>query len=54
MIIIKTNDILVVLSNGSANLVGRFLFIDNLKKNFIFWFQIRMTVEMKTLISKIS
>ena len=51
--LLKTNDILVVRSNGSANLVGRFLFIDNLKTKTSFsGFTIRIRVENENINSK--
>ena len=51
--LLKTNDILVVRSNGSANLVGRFLFIDNLKTKTSFsGFTIRIRIENENINSK--
>ena len=51
--LLKTNDILVVRSNGSANLVGRFLFIDNLKTKTSFsGFTIRIRIEKENINSK--
>ena len=51
--LLKTNDIFVVRSNGSANLVGRFLFIDNLKTKTSFsGFTIRIRVENENINSK--
>lgn len=51
--LLKPNDILVVRSNGSANLVGRFLFIENLKMKTSFsGFTIRIRLEDKNVNAK--
>lgn len=51
--LLNQNDILVVRSNGSPNLVGRFLFIENLKiKTSFSGFTIRIRVENKNVNSK--
>ena len=50
---LKPNDILVVRSNGSPNLVGRFLFIDKLKTTTSYsGFSIRIRVEDETINAK--
>ena len=50
---LKANDILVVRSNGSARLVGRFLFIDKLKDKTSFsGFTIRLRVSSEEIDSK--
>jgi len=50
---LKSKDILVVRSNGSARLVGRFLFIDELKDKTSFsGFTIRLRVNSKDIDSK--
>lgn len=50
---LKPKDILVVRSNGSARLVGRFLFIDELKEKTSFsGFTIRLRVNSKDIDSK--
>jgi type I restriction enzyme M protein len=51
--ILKSNDLLVVRSNGSANLVGRFLLIDNILPNTSFsGFTIRLRPDLKKVSSK--
>jgi restriction endonuclease S subunit len=51
--ILKSNDLLVVRSNGSANLVGRFLLIDNVLPNTSFsGFTIRLRPDLGKAYSK--
>lgn len=51
--LLEQNDILVVRSNGSPNLVGRFLFIESLKTNTSFsGFTIRIRLDSKNVNAK--